>query len=64
MPYETEMKKYGITPASFLSKLVHLVRDAGRSMTHIIKLDKLKVLKKSVHNKGKIITSNDTIIND
>uniref|UniRef100_A0A1B6DJI5 Gamma-tubulin complex component n=1 Tax=Clastoptera arizonana TaxID=38151 RepID=A0A1B6DJI5_9HEMI len=64
LPYEEEMVKMGVSPAPFLTKLVLLVRNAGKSMYHVIKLDKLSVLRKSAHNKGSLFKEYFDILND
>lgn len=55
MPYSEEMRKCGITPVSILTKLAHVVKDAGRAVELVNRLNKLNQLRDTVDNKGIIV---------
>lgn len=52
MPYNDEMRKCGIAPVSILSELAHVVKDAGRAVELVGRLNKLNQLRDTVDNKG------------
>ena len=52
MPYSDEMRKFGIVPVSILTELAHVVKDAGRAVELVSRLNKLNQLRDSVDNKG------------
>lgn len=52
MPYTDEMRKCGIAPVSILTKLAHVVKDAGRAVELVGRLNKLNQLRDTVDNKG------------